>query len=90
MTRYHINVFDDVEVIDEEGVELPDLAAAKARGIRGGRAMMADHVKAGRPLRLFHRIEIVDEGGKVLTVIPFRELITLEDHAAEAPGEDLG
>jgi aspartate carbamoyltransferase regulatory subunit len=90
MPRYHINIFNDVDVIDEEGVELPDLATAKARAIRGGRAIMADHVKAGRPLRLFHRIEIVDDGDKVLTVIPFRELITLEDHVAEVSENDLG
>jgi hypothetical protein len=77
--RFHINVFDEVDVIDEEGTELPDLASAKARAVHGGRGIMADHLKAGRPLRLFHRIEITDDQGKVLAALPFREMITIEE-----------
>jgi hypothetical protein len=79
MPRYHINIFNDLDVIDEEGVELPDLASAKLRAIGGGREIMAEHLKAGCPLRLFHRLEIADEGGRVLAVISFRELMTIED-----------
>jgi hypothetical protein len=79
MPRYYIHIFDDIDVIDEEGVELPDLATARRRAIRGGREIMVDHLKAGSPLRLFHRIEIADDRGMVLAVIPFRELITIEE-----------
>jgi hypothetical protein len=79
MPRFHIHIFNDVDAIDEDGMELPDLAEAKRQAIRGGRSMMADHLIAGEPIKLFHRIEIADESGEVLAVITFRELITIEE-----------
>lgn len=79
MSRYFFNVYNDADVIDDEGLELPDLAAAKEEAIRGARGMMADHVLAGRPISLSHRIEVVDAQGKVLASMPFGELITIND-----------
>lgn len=79
MTRYFFNIFNDADVIDEEGIELPSLAAARNEAIRGARSMMADHLKAGKPITLRHRIDIADASGKVLATIPFRELITIID-----------
>lgn len=77
MPRFYLNLFNDAEVFDPEGSEYPDLAAAKRAAIAGAREMMAHHVADGRPVHLHHRIEIADERGKVLAVIPFRELITI-------------
>lgn len=33
MPRYFFNLYNDLTAIDEEGVELPDLAAAEVHGI---------------------------------------------------------
>ena len=41
--------------------------------------MGADDLVAGRPIKLFHRVEIANADGKVLAVIPFRELVTIEE-----------
>ena len=79
MPRYFLNVYNDANVLDEEGMEFPDLAAAKCEAIRGAREMMADHVVEGRPIKLDHHIEIADESGTVLAKIPFRELVTIID-----------
>jgi hypothetical protein len=79
MPRYYIHIYDDAVMIDRDGMELRDLAAAKHEAIRGARSMMAEHLVAGRPLQLFHRVEIADESGKVLAVIPFRELVTIQE-----------
>lgn len=79
MQRYFFNVYNDVDVIDDEGLELPDLSAAKDEAIRGARGMMADHILAGRPVSLSHRIEVADADGKVMASMPFRELITIKD-----------
>jgi hypothetical protein len=79
MPRYFIHIYDDAVVVDEDGMELRDLAAAKYEAIRGARSMMAEHIFAGRPLKLFHRVEIADESGKVLAVVPFRELVTIQE-----------
>lgn len=79
MPRYYLNIYNDADVLDEEGMEFPDLAAAKQEAIRGARGMMADHLLEGRPITLDHRIEIADANGTVLVKIPFRELVTIVD-----------
>ena len=83
MQHYHLNLYNDVVVPDEEGIELPDLPAAKARAIEAVRALIADSVIEGRLIKLHHRVEIADDGGKVLAVIPFSEVVEFEGiHAA--------
>ncbi|MDT8760533.1 hypothetical protein MZO42_17670 [Sphingomonas psychrotolerans] len=44
MPRYFLNIYNDEDVLDEDGTDFPDLAAAKQEAIRGARGMMADHV----------------------------------------------
>lgn len=77
MPRFHLNLFNDIDASDEEGAMYPDLSAAKSAAINGARALMAEHILAGRPIDLEHRVEISDEAGRVLALIPFRELITI-------------
>lgn len=79
MALYHLNLFNDVTVMDDEGSECPDLAAAKAKAIAAARDLMAEHVRLGRPLDLSHRMEVADDHGKVLAVLPFREIVTIRD-----------
>ena len=77
MALFRLNLFNDADNLDEEGAEFPDLACAKAMAISSARDLMAEHVKEGRPIDLGNRIEVADESGKVLAVIPFREVITV-------------
>lgn len=79
MPRYHLHLRDDIDVVDEEGADFADLASAKAVAIEGARDVMGEHVRAGRPINLSHWIEIADGDGRVLAVIPFRELLTVID-----------
>lgn len=79
MPRYYFNLYNDAEVLDDEGIEHPDLAAARQEAIRGARALIAEHVVGGRPVTLSHRIEIADESRLVRATIFFREVITVID-----------
>jgi hypothetical protein len=74
-----LHIYDDADIIDEDGMELRDLALAKHEAIRGARDMMAEQLVAGHPLKLFHRVEIADEHGEVLAVIPFREIVLIQE-----------
>lgn len=76
--RYRLNLFNDADVLDDEGYDLADLAEAKEKAISGARGLISEHVRLGRPINLDHRMEIVDDG-KVLAIIPFRELVTIVD-----------
>lgn len=76
MPRFFFNLYDDLEVLDPDGVELPDLEAARACGLKNARAIAADQVLRGK-LDLRHRIEIADEFGQVLRTIPFADAIAI-------------
>jgi len=76
MPRYFFNLYNDVTALDEEGVELPDLAAAEAHGICETRTMAAVSVKEGH-IDFNHRIDIADEHGAVLRTISFADAIAV-------------
>lgn len=63
--------------MDEEGLELADLEAAHANGIKEAREMMVETVAEGR-INLSHRIDIADESGAVLDSVTFAEAVTVE------------
>jgi hypothetical protein len=77
MPRYHLNVFNNIDALDPTGIELPNIAAAKAEAVAGARDIMAAHVKAGQPIYSSHRIEITDEAGNVLHEVKFGDIIDL-------------
>jgi len=79
MQRYFINIYNDADVMDEEGSDYSGVGAAKDVAIRGARAMMAEHIIAGRPINRQHRVEIADGSGTIIAVIPFGEIITIID-----------
>ena len=83
MERYHLNLFNDVDTMDEEGESFVDLAQAKENAIASARALMAEHLLAGKLIRLWHRIGITDDAGNVVSTLPFRELVTILDEPAE-------
>lgn len=57
---------------DEEGVELDDLAAAIEQAKEGVRSVISDEARTGR-IDFNGRIEIADESGAVLRIVPFPE-----------------
>lgn len=77
MSRYYFHVFNDDSVLDEEGAELPDWEAARARAIKSARALACDSIQNGH-LNLDHRIEVVDESDKRIMTVTFREAFTIQ------------
>ena len=75
--RYFFNLYDDVNTLDEEGIQLRDQATAEAFGLTNARAIAADQVRQGK-LALWHRIEVADESGAVLKTIRFVDAVKVE------------
>jgi len=76
MPRYFFHVRDkDGDISrDEEGQDLPNLEAARAEAVSANREMLGERLLHGGSLN--HRqIEIADESGTVLTVIPAGEVL---------------
>ena len=73
MPRYFFNFSGDVSR-DDVGVELRDSETAFIEAVKGARSCMADQVRRGS-LPLSDEVEVSDHDGRVLFVIPFREVV---------------
>ena len=77
MPRYFFHFRDHIALIDDEGVELRDLAAARALAVRQARAIAGEQCAEGR-LFLWHRFDISGEDGGVITSVTFGEAVAVE------------
>ncbi|ETI63209.1 hypothetical protein C100_13935 [Sphingobium sp. C100] len=75
MTLYHLNLFNDADVWDEEGRDFVNLAAAEKEAVRNARDIIAEHIRHGLPVDLNDRLEIADRDGTVLKVVRFGECV---------------
>ena len=78
MPRYFFNVHDDVIAEDDEGVELPDLAAARTHALIGARGMIAEQVKHGYFMRS-HVIKVVDEQRTAVFTLAFGDAVDCKE-----------
>jgi hypothetical protein len=76
MPRYYFNVYNDDVTLDDEGAELADDHAARARAVKEARALAADTVFHGHLTR-HHRIDIVDENQNPVGTVHFDEAVTI-------------
>jgi hypothetical protein len=72
MPRYFMHVISDGFTRDEEGVELPDLAAVREHALEGARGLVCEQIHNGY-LNLDDRIEVVSDTGDAVFAISFRE-----------------
>jgi hypothetical protein len=76
--RYYFHVHDDLIAQDEEGVELPNLAAARLNALTGARDIIAAQVKHGYFV-LSHWIDVVDEQGEKVLAVKFGDAVGIRE-----------
>ena len=77
MARYYFHICNGTGFVqDEEGLELPDIEAARAEAIRSARSIMASDVQRGM-LDLSSFIEIEDENRQLVQTLGFQEAVDL-------------
>ena len=81
MPLFFFHIHDELDSLDEEGIDMADAAAARAAALAGARGMMSEQVKKGY-LSLHHRIEVEDEGGGAILTLPFGDAVLIEKKAA--------
>ena len=81
MPLFFFHIYDDLHLLDEEGIEMADASAARFAAVAGARDMMSEQIKKGR-LSLHHRIEVEDEGGDNILILPFGDAVVIETEAA--------
>ena len=78
MPHFYLNLRNDVELMDPEGLEAESVEAARNAAIRGARDIMAEDMRCGE-MRLSEQIDVVDESGRVVTTVAFRDAVTIVD-----------
>ena len=75
MPHYYLNLrYEHTDTPDQEGLDLPDLHAARAMAIAGIRDVLAHELlKGGIDLR--GQVDITDESGAMLETILFRNAV---------------
>lgn len=75
MPKFFFNIVDDKSrVPDHEGMELPDLDAARNEAQESARELLADALRAHKDVD-GRRIEIGNENGDVITALKVRDLL---------------
>jgi hypothetical protein len=67
MPRFYFHLLNDIDASDDEGVELPDMEAARAETAKDPGKVM-----------LHHRIDIENEEGAVLDTVHFGDAVTVQ------------
>ena len=85
MPRFFLQLRDHAESnLDPEGVELPDLSAAKQKALIAARDVLSADINTGL-IDLRFRIDIEDNAGHVVHSLAFAEAFTtIQDDAGRA------
>jgi hypothetical protein len=79
MPLYFLHVYNSTGWSrDEEGLDLPDLDAARAQAVEGIRSILSDEVEHGK-IDFAGKIEIADESGRVLATVTYHDAVDLRD-----------
>ena len=78
MGRYFFHLFNDLDVPDLEGRELPDDDAAREVAIAEAREMICESVRKGS-LNLSHRIDVENRFRQLVCTIRYSDAITLTE-----------
>jgi len=76
-------------ILDEDGLDLPDIEAARYEAIRGARGLMAAELETGI-LHLAQAIVIHDDTGHEIGCIEFREAVQIVMQSAGRALADIG
>jgi hypothetical protein len=73
LSIFYLHIRDgDLLLMDVEGQDFPDVEAAHSEAVRSAREMLAEKLKLGEIVD-GQEIEIVDEAGDVVSVVPLKE-----------------
>ena len=78
--------YEDGSIVEDfEGIDLLDLAAARASALQAARGIMAHDIEQGR-LSLSTYIAIADADGRYLEQLVFRDAVVITGISEDGPG----
>ena len=86
MARFYFHLDEDGSIVEDfEGIDLLDLAAARASALQAARGIMAHDIEHGR-LSLSTYIAIADADGRYLEQLVFRDAVVITGISEDGPG----
>ena len=82
MPRYFFDLHNDMDAVDVEGRDFPDLQAARSTAVKEARAMICASVSVDGKINLRHCIKLRDESGAVVSVVHFEDAVQVT-HGSE-------
>lgn len=77
MSKYYFNIrIGDNVLPDPEGAEMPDIEAAHAEAIISAQEILAEKVAGGKLVN-GQTLEIFDQDGALVAVVPFKKALKL-------------
>ena len=76
--RFYFHLLNDIDAPDDEGVELPNLEAARHHAREAARVTIAETIKDEGRFNLDHRIDIEVDNGLVVDTVWFRDVVKVE------------
>ena len=79
MPKFFFHVLDDLDTFDDEGLDLPNLAAAMLGATHSARARMCETLIDKGRISLHHRIEVQDADRNLVGTVEFRDAVEIVD-----------
>jgi len=83
MARYYFHVQNHIAVEDEEGQELPDLAAVHHSALQSARDLVCESIHEHGDVNLDHYIRVTDNAGAEVCRVTFRDAFTVKGDVRE-------
>jgi hypothetical protein len=75
MRRFYLHVkYGDEIFPDQEGIELPDIDAARSEALQTARELLGDAVRGGKPT-VPDALVIADDAGQTLEIVPLAAVL---------------
>ena len=78
MPLFYFHLFNDQDVMDREGTDLPDAGAAGAYASQLAQFEAGESVKSSGRIVLSHRIDVEDEDHCAVQTVWFRDVVHVE------------
>lgn len=78
MPRFYFHLRNDLDADDEEGIELPGVEAARRKAVDYALDMSAASILEHHRVNLRHSIQVANEAGRIVSVVEFGDVITVE------------
>ena len=78
MPRYFFDLYNDMNVRDDEGQEFPNLKTAKSQAVKQVRKLIGGLIVENGRIDLLHYLKVRDEEGNIVHRVEFDDAVSFE------------